>query len=70
MAEYMVRISDEEMEPFEDGSPTWSAVLVEDLGDGELSDGISVGMGATAREAVTDLDWHHDWTQYQIEKED
>lgn len=60
MAHYRIRVTDDELEPFDDGSKAWAAVLYEVYADGEESDSIDVGMGETPREAVADLAWRED----------
>lgn len=48
---------------------TWTATLIELFDMAVISEPVSVGKGYTAREAVGNIDWHHDWTRYQIKKE-
>ena len=67
MARYRIDIDNEDAGA-EGGD--WTATLMESFGMGAVSEPVSVGIGHTAREAVGNIDWHHDWTRYQIEKED
>lgn len=67
MARYQIVIDNEDAGA-EGGD--WCAALFEELEDGSTGDMITSGVGYTAREAVADLDWHHDWTDYLIERED
>lgn len=62
MAHYRINITDEDSA---DGM--WRAKLIEELPMATISRVISEGEGFTVRAAVADLDFHHDWTRYQIE---
>lgn len=64
MAHYTIDIDNQDTGA--DGGD-WTAALFMIDNDGESSDSISVGIGSTVREAVADLDWHHDWTEYLSE---
>ena len=65
MARYRIDIDNEDSGA--DGGD-WTATLIELFDMAVVSETISVGIGYTAREAVANLDWHHDWTRYQIER--